>query len=242
MDKTSPAERLSLYAAKMGIPLDAATLSRFELFTRELLRVNETMNLTAITDLHEVYIKHHLDSVSPLILPCFFKGAAVIDVGCGAGFPGLPIKLARPDLKLTLLDALKKRVDFLKSTVELLELKGVECLHSRAEEAATPKAGRRESYDVALSRAVADLSVLCELCLPFVRVGGFFVALKGPDPKEEAARAASAISTLGGRLVEIKRVELGDSGISHTLCVVEKVGKSDSRFPRSFAKIKKSPL
>lgn len=225
---------------ELGLVLPDGASEKFAAFAKRLVEVNEVMNLTAITDTEQIYIKHFIDSLTPLILPVFREGARVADVGSGAGFPGIPMKTARPDLEITMLDALNKRVEFLKDTVGRLGLEGVECVHARAEEfAALPE--RREKYDAAISRAVADLPALCELCLPLVRVGGHFVAMKGPEPDEEIKRAQRAIDTLGGRLAEVVPAALPD-GSGRALVVIEKIRPTGGKYPRPFAKIKKSPL
>ena len=170
----------------------------FEKYSEMLLSANEVMNLTAITDPREVAIKHFADSVA-LLGTYDFKGKRVIDVGCGAGFPGLPLKLAENSIELTLLDALQKRIAFLEDVCESLSLSGVECIHARAEEQAA-KAEYRESFDIAVSRAVADLSMLAELTLPFVRKDGVFIAMKAKDCDEELRAAENAIKSSAAKL------------------------------------------
>lgn len=165
-------------AEAYGLCLTERMVEQFTLYYELLLEWNEKINLTAITEPKEVAIKHMIDSLSCLDEKVFPDGASVIDVGTGAGFPGIPLKIFRPDLKLTLLDSLNKRIKFLQEVVDRLELSEVQCIHARAEEGARNKA-LREKFDVAVSRAVARLQVLAEYCIPFVRVGGYFVALKG---------------------------------------------------------------
>ncbi|MBR5542555.1 MAG: 16S rRNA (guanine(527)-N(7))-methyltransferase RsmG [Oscillospiraceae bacterium] len=214
--------------------------ARFEKFSEMLLETNKVMNLTAICDPREVCIRHFADSLA-LLGSYDFSGKRVIDVGCGAGFPGLPLRLARDDISLTLLDSLGKRINFLSGVCESLALSDVECIHARAEEQAVKK-GYREGFDIATSRAVADLSVLSELCLPYVKVGGVFLAMKAENCEEELNGAKNAIKTLGGELVKRFDYPLYDTGITHTVLVIEKVRETPAKYPRRFAKIKSNPL
>lgn len=203
-----------------------------------LLEQNRVMNLTAITEPQAVARLHFADCLALLrIVP--FSGKRVIDVGCGAGFPGVPLKLGEPSLDLTLLDSLGKRVAWLEEVCGTLGLKRVECVHARAEEFA---AGHRESYDLAVSRAVAQLNVLCELALPLVKVGGQFLAMKSVGTEEEIAAAKGAIRTLGGKIVKVGDYTIPTSGVTHRVVVIEKVSPTPPRYPRAFAKIKKQPL
>ena len=223
--------------AALGIPADARAAERFVRYFQILSEKNKVMNLTAITELEDVARLHFLDSVA-LLQSVDLSGSRVIDVGTGAGFPGLPLKIAEPTIRLTLLDSLRKRVDFLSETCAALELEDVECLHARAEEAP----GLREQFDFAVSRAVARLNVLCELCLPFVRPGGSFLALKGPDPREEMDEARRAVAELGGEFGETLRYGIPGTDIQHTVVVVKKTKSTPAKYPRRFAKIQKSPL
>ena len=223
--------------AALGIPADARAAERFVQYFRALSERNKVMNLTAITEAEDVARLHFLDSVA-LLEFLDLSGSRVIDVGTGAGFPGLPLKIAEPTIRLTLLDSLRKRVDFLSETCAALELEDVECLHARAEEAP----GLREQFDFAVSRAVARLNVLCELCLPFVRPGGSFLALKGPDPREEMDEARRAVAELGGEFGETLRYGIPGTDIQHTVVVVKKTKSTPAKYPRRFAKIQKSPL
>ncbi len=212
----------------------------FEKYSEMLLSANEVMNLTAITDPREVAIKHFADSVA-LLGTYDFKGKRVIDVGCGAGFPGLPLKLAENSIELTLLDALQKRIAFLEDVCESLSLSGVECIHARAEEQAA-KAEYRESFDIAVSRAVADLSMLAELTLPFVRKDGVFIAMKAKDCDEELRAAENAIKVLGGKLEDRIEYPLYDTGITRSALIIRKTAETPKQYPRRFAKIKSKPL
>lgn len=212
----------------------------FEKYSKLLLSANEVMNLTAITDPREVAIKHFADSIA-LLGTYDFKEKRVIDVGCGAGFPGLPLKLAEESIKLTLLDALQKRIAFLEDVCDSLSLSGVECIHARAEEQAA-KADYRESFDIAVSRAVADLSMLAELTLPFVKEGGVFIAMKAQDCDEELKTAENAIKILGGTLEERIEYPLYDTGITRCALIIRKTSETPKQYPRRFAKIKSKPL
>ncbi|MBE6911247.1 MAG: 16S rRNA (guanine(527)-N(7))-methyltransferase RsmG [Ruminococcaceae bacterium] len=218
----------------------AANTAEFDKYSELLLKTNEVMNLTAITDPEEVKVRHFADSLS--LLSCYdFSDKKVIDVGCGAGFPGLPLKLGDKSIKLTLLDSLAKRIDFLSDVCSSLSLSDVECIHARAEEKALEE-GYRESYDIAVSRAVADLSMLAELTLPYVKVGGVFLAMKASDCDEELNRAKNAIKTLGGEVKEIKEYKLYGTDITHKVIVIEKISNTPEKYPRRFAKIKSQPI
>ena len=204
-------------------------------FGEGVVRQNEVMNLTAITEPDRVARLHLLDSLTLLTL-ADLRGKKLIDVGCGAGFPGVPVKIACPEVKLTLLDSLGKRMTWLEGFLPQL---GVEAqvVAARAEEYA---AGHREQYDVVTSRAVARLNILCELCLPYVKVGGAFLALKGAMTEEEVVEAKKAISLLGGQVKEIREFAVADA--MHRVVVIEKIKTTPLRYPRKFAKIKQSPL
>lgn len=201
-----------------------------------LLEKNQVMNLTAIREPDKVATLHFLDCMA-LLNVTDFREKSVVDVGCGAGFPGLPLKIAEPSIHLTLLDSLNKRVVWLRD--ELLPALDVEadCVSGRAEEYA---AAHREQYDIATSRAVARLNLLAELCLPLVRPGGYFLAMKGQDAAEEVQEAERAIRTLGGRVERIWEYPVEDA--VHRVVVIKKVANTPAKYPRQFAKIKKQPL
>ena len=217
-----------------------ASAKPFITFAEELIETNKVMNLTAITEPREVCIRHFADSIS-LLNTYDFSGKRVIDVGCGAGFPGLPLRLAKSDISLTLLDSLAKRINFLSGVCDKLSISDVELLHARAEEQANTD-GYREGYDIAVSRAVADLSMLSEMCLPFVKVGGVMLAMKAADCEEEINRAKNAIKTLGGQIEKRVDYPLYDTGITHTVLIIRKVSETPKKYPRRFAKIKSNPL
>lgn len=228
-------------AKQMGLTLSPKSLDGLKKYTEELLRVNSFMNLTAITELPDIIAKHYIDSLTPLMTGLFFKGASVIDVGCGAGLPGIVLKIAREDLAVTLLDGHNKKVHFMEETGQLLGLKNVRYLQKRAEEGGN-EAPLREKFDIAISRALASFPTLCELCLPYVKVGGTFIAMKGPDPAEEIQQGEKAVLALGGKLEEIKILPLYGTDIVHSLVLVKKVEKTPSKYPRNFGRISKKPL
>ena len=205
-----------------------------------LIEWNEKINLTAITDEDDVAVKHFLDSLNASA-GMIKDGMSVIDVGTGAGFPGLPVKIANRDISLTLVDSLNKRINFLNEVISALGLTDVTTVHSRAEDLAVNK-DYREKYDMCVSRAVANLTTLCELCLPFVKVGGYFVSLKGPKAEEELAMANKAIGILGGKLERIENYDLSDTDLSHNIVVIKKISHTPTKYPRKAPKPSKEPL
>ena len=207
-------------------------------FSRLLLEKNQVMNLTAITEPREVATLHLLDSLA-LAAHEELAGKKIIDVGTGAGFPGMPLAIALPGVDMTLLDSLNKRIDFLQEVCNALSLQDITCVHARAEEFA---AAHRESYDFAVSRAVAALPELCELCLPLVKVGGAFLAMKSSHSQEETDQAAKAISLLGGKLERVTDYSIPTTDITHRLLTIRKVSPTPKKYPRRFAQIKKQPL
>lgn len=207
-------------------------------FADLLLKKNEVMNLTAITDPKDVAALHLLDSLT-LLTAADFTNKRLIDVGTGAGFPGLPIAIACPDCQVTLLDSLGKRVDFLQEVCAALSLSNVTCVHARAEEYVQ---SCREQYDIAASRAVAELRTLSELCLPYVKPGGLFLAMKSVDTEEELTAAQPAIRLLGAQTERIIDCPLPSTEITHRLIVLRKRTPTPQKYPRRFAVIKKQPL
>lgn len=226
-------------AARRDIVLSNKQLEQFLLYAGLLKEWNEKINLTAITQPEEVAIKHFLDSLSPLRYIELPKNASVIDVGTGAGFPGIPLLIVRPDIKLTLLDSLNKRLVFLNEVMRVLGLKA-EKVHARAEEAGI-NPNYREKYDIAVSRAVAPLNVLCEYCLPLVKPGGKFLSMKGPQAQEEIEASKNAINALSGRLEKTEALSLPD-GSGRTIIIVKKIGYMKKIYPRHGSKIAKKPL
>lgn len=219
----------------LGLSLREDQIDRLCRFGQLLLQQNQVMNLTAITEPTAVARLHFLDSLA-LLREEALAGKTLIDIGCGAGFPGVPLAIAEPTLHVTLLDSLQKRVNWLKTILPELGVDAT-CIAARAEEYV---AEHREAYDVATSRAVARLNILSELCLPYVKVGGKFLALKGAMAQAEADEAKTAIEALGGRLSEIREYPVGEA--THRIVVVEKVRPTPKAYPRKFAKIKQQPL
>ena len=203
-----------------------------------LLEKNKVMNLTAITEPQDVATLHFLDSAALLTL-ADLKGKSVVDVGTGAGLPGMPLKILEPTIRMTLLDSLGKRITFLQEVCDDLGLTDVQCIHARAEEFA---ADHRQSFDFAVSRAVANLSVLCELCLPFVRTGGAFLAMKGPDCTEELDEARSAIRKLGGTYERTVTYTVPGTDVTHSVVVIRKTAATPPKYPRRWAKMQKEHL
>ena len=207
-----------------------------------MLKVNESMNLTAITDVDGVILKHYADSIT--IINDIPEGASLIDVGCGAGFPTLPLAIFRPDIKITALDGTAKRIEYVKTTAALLELNNVTAIAGRAEDYAN-KSEYRESYDIATARAVAALPVLSELCLPFVKKNGSFIAMKASQGENEAQFAANAIKLCGGTTAEIKKIVLKGSGEAAEQRIIIKTLKTSNtpaKYPRHYSQISKKPL
>ena len=203
-----------------------------------LVEKNKVMNLTAITEPGDIATLHFLDSVAMLTL-ADLKGKKMADIGTGAGFPGMPLRIVEPSIRLTLLDSLNKRIDFLKEVCDDLGLSDVECIHGRAEEFAV---GHRESYDIVTSRAVANLQMLSELCLPLVKVGGYFLSMKSVDSEQEVNDAKNAIKTLGGRIEKVVDYTIPGTEVQHRLIFIKKMQETPKKYPRAFAKIKKNPL
>ena len=219
----------------LGLSLREDQIDRLCRFGQLLLKQNQVMNLTAITEPTAVARLHFLDSLA-LLREEALAGKTLIDIGCGAGFPGVPLAIAVPEARVTLLDSLQKRVNWLKTVLPQLEVPA-DCVAARAEEYV---AQHREQFDLVTSRAVARLNVLAELCLPYVRVGGRFLALKGAMAQEEADEAKHAVAALGGKLAGIREYPVDDA--VHRIVVVEKVRPTPAAYPRKFAKIKQSPL
>ncbi len=213
-------------------------LGQFMTYSQLLCLWNEKMNLTAVTDPDGIAVKHFLDSILPIFYIDFDGEISIADVGTGAGFPGIPIKIMKPDCRLTLIDSLNKRISFLTEVVQSIELKNTQCIHGRAEELGHNK-DYRESFDIVVSRAVANMTVLCEYCLPFVKVGGRFVALKSENAEQELEDSRTMIGNLGGEVEKVISADLPMSDITRKLIVIKKVRATGKTFPRRADKIKK---
>lgn len=222
----------------MKLSVSDAQIAQLEDFTARMLDTNKVMNLTRITDPKEIAEKHLLDCAS-LLQAADFSQKSVVDVGCGAGFPGMPLHILCPSCELTLLDSLGKRIRFLQGCIDAMNLSNIEAVHARAEEFA---AKHREQYDFAVSRAVAQLNVLAELSLPLVKQGGAFIAMKSKDTDEELERAKKAIRLLGGEIEKIIDYTIPHTEITHRLVVIRKKNHTPRQYPRPFRKISASPL
>lgn len=210
-------------------------------FHKILCEWNEFMNLTGITEYNEVVIKHFVDSLAVNCVYSFKKTDRVVDIGTGAGFPGIPLKIMYPDTSFTLLDSLNKRIKFLDEVIRINSLDGIETLHGRAEDYARDK-NYREAFDVCVSRAVANLSTLSEYCLPYVKVGGVFISYKAGQLDEELKASERAIKLLGGEIKEIHKLTLPDTDIDRTFVVIKKTAATSKKYPRKAGLPSKEPL
>ena len=237
MERTNFYKKMAEESEKIGIKLPDEQLNEFYEYMQLLLEWNEKMNLTAITDPEEVIKKHFVDSIT--IKKYIKEKSRLIDVGTGAGFPGIPLKIVDKSIKLTLLDSLNKRINFLNEIIEKLNLKEVNTIHSRAEEYAKNKA--RESYDVAVSRAVADLPILLEYLMPYVKLNGICICMKGPKAQEELERSKKAINILGGKLEKVEKITI-DEEMERNLIIIRKIKDTSNKYPRKAGVPTKNPI
>lgn len=228
-------------AEDVGLQLSREQYDKFIIYMKLLQEWNEKINLTAIVEDEDIIKKHFIDSMKAFKRNEFKTAKTLIDVGTGAGFPGIPIAIMKDDINITLLDSLNKRVNFLNTVINTLEISNIVTIHSRAEDGARNN-DLREKFDVATSRAVANMSVLSELCLPYVKIGGNFIALKGPSVDKEINESMNAIKALGGKLIEINEVDIEGTDLKHNLVVVKKIKETSKGYPRKAGIITKNPL
>ncbi|ERI04867.1 16S rRNA (guanine(527)-N(7))-methyltransferase RsmG [Aneurinibacillus aneurinilyticus] len=228
-------------AADRGIALSEEQMAQFEKYYELLVEWNEKMNLTGITEKSQVYEKHFYDSITPAFYYDFTSVGSVIDVGSGAGFPGIPLKICFPSLKLTILDSLNKRLVFLQEVTRQLRLENVEFVHSRAEDAGRDKK-YREQFDMATARAVARMNVLTELCIPFVKTGGIFLVMKGANVEEELNEGKKAIKALGGKTEKVETFELPEEKSERNIIIIRKQERTPAAYPRKAGTPAKKPL
>ena len=226
---------------KLNIHLNEKQMFQFMKYYEMLIETNKVMNLTAITEYDEVVDKHFIDSLSLIQAIDLNQPLKVIDVGTGAGFPGIPLKIAFPQLKIVLLDSLNKRINFLNRVIEFLELTDVETIHGRAEDfGRNPQ--YREQFDLCVSRAVANLSTLSEYCVPFIQVGGHFIPYKSGKVQEELENSRRAVTLLGGHIADCLSYSLADTDMERTLVIIEKINPTKKAYPRKAGKPSKEPL
>lgn len=226
---------------ELGIQYTENMISQFEGYRNGVIEWNEKVNLTAITDPQEFVVKHFIDSVLCVGFDEYKAAKKVIDVGTGAGFPGIPLAILSDDKEFTLMDSLNKRLKIIDELSEGIGLTNVQTVHARAEELARNKA-HREKYDICVSRAVANLTTLSEYCLPFIKVGGYLLAYKGPDAEAELADAKKAISILGGQVEKMEKAQLDDFGLDHRIIFIKKVKNTPAKYPRKAGTPSKEPL
>ncbi|MEK4556286.1 16S rRNA (guanine(527)-N(7))-methyltransferase RsmG [Jeotgalicoccus sp. FSL K6-3177] len=223
-----------------GIELSAVQIGQFKTYYKMLVEWNEKINLTAVTGFEEVYLKHFYDSITPLFYADIEEGASLCDVGAGAGFPSIPMKIIRPDLKITIVDSLNKRITFLNELTAVLGLDKIHLVHDRAETFGQHQA--RHMFDVVTARAVAQLNVLSELCLPLVRTGGQFIVMKGKKAQEELDESKFALDLLGGELTKIHQLSLPEEESDRYIMIIDKKRKTPKKYPRKPGTPNKSPL
>lgn len=234
-------ERLREKAAAFGIKLSDHQLEQFETYYEMLVEKNKVMNLTAITEKNEVIDKHFADSLALIKSGVSLTGQKILDIGTGAGFPGIPLKIAFPELEIVLLDSLNKRIKFLNEVIEALGLEKITAIHGRAEDFAKQKE-YREQFDYVVSRAVANLTVLSEYCLPYVKVGGCFIPYKSGEIDEELNNSKKAVQILGGKIEEVVKFQLPDTDIGRSFVKIKKNKNTAKKYPRKSGLPAKEPL
>ena len=242
-------EQLRKSAIQLGIELSDEQINKFQKYYEMLIETNKVMNLTAITGKEEVILKHFVDSISIVkVLPDMIKyidsdniSIKILDLGTGAGFPGIPLKIVFPAIDIVLLDSLNKRINFLNSVIDELKLSGINAIHGRAEEMARNKV-YREKFDLCVSRAVANLSTLSEYCLPFIKVNGKFISYKASEIEEEVENAGNALKILGGNLTTVKKITLPESDIERSFVIIDKVKNTPKTYPRKAGTASRNPL
>lgn len=234
-------EKFKLGLEQLKIPYSDEKINQYLIYYEMLTEKNKVMNLTAITEFEDVVEKHFLDSLSLIKCMDLNRKMQVLDLGTGAGFPGIPLKIAFPELKIVLMDSLNKRVLFLQEVISELNLSGITAIHGRAEEMAVKKE-YREQFDLCVSRAVANLSSLSEYCLPFVRVGGNFVSYKSGEVEEEVKQAGKAISVLGGKMVKVQKFVLPQTDVSRSFVQIEKKKMTPKSYPRKAGTPSRTPI
>ncbi|MCY6372264.1 16S rRNA (guanine(527)-N(7))-methyltransferase RsmG [Clostridium ganghwense] len=232
---------LNTAASNIGLSFDDKKYEQFIKYKDLLKEWNEKVNLTAIKEDEEIIKKHFIDSMKIFKFEPLKKAKKVIDIGTGGGFPGIPMKIIKPEIDMFLLDSLRKRINVLEDILHNIEINDVTAIHGRAEEYGV-NSNHRQQYDAVVSRAVANLAVLSEFCIPYVKVGGYFVAMKGPAVEEEIKGAKKAISTLGGKIEEVIEVEIEDSDLNHNLVVIKKIKNTPKQYPRKAGSITKKPI
>ena len=241
MSVTERKEYIEKSIRTLGMEISPVQIRQFYEYYQALVEWNAYMNLTAITEFEDVVQKHFVDSLSIIQVNNLRKVDNVIDIGTGAGFPGIPLKIMYPHVKVTLLDSLRKRIDFLNHVTDIINLKDVEAIHGRAEDYAKP-GQKREQYDLCVSRAVANLSTLSEYCLPYVKIGGMFISYKSGDIKQELDNAKNAVFLLGGKTAFCKTFELPGTNIQRSLVCIQKVNGCPKKYPRKAGMASKSPI
>lgn len=225
----------------VNLAFDEEIYNKFIQYKDMIKQWNEKINLTAIVEDEQIVKKHFIDCIKIFKCSPLKEAKNIIDIGTGAGFPGIPIKIIKSDINVVLLDSLNKRINFLNEVINIIELKNISTIHGRAEDFSR-KLEYREKSDVAVSRAVANLAVLSELCIPYVKVGGYFVAMKGPSVEEEIKDGKGAVSILGGKIEDIIKIEIEDSDLNHNLVVIKKVKETPKAYPRKAGTAIKKPL